>query len=45
MRFEKEDDLFTIEKQDGTPVPVVRAYWFAWQAFYPETELWQPEGS
>ena len=25
----------------GRPVPHVLAYWFAWQAFYPETKLWQ----
>jgi hypothetical protein len=27
---------------DGRPVPVVQVYWFAWQAFYPETHLWKP---
>lgn len=27
---------------DGQPAPHVLAYWFAWQAFYPETRLWQP---
>lgn len=43
VRFATDEDLITIEKEDGTPVPVVRAYWFAWQAFYPETELWRPE--
>jgi heme/copper-type cytochrome/quinol oxidase subunit 2 len=26
----------------GENVPYVLAYWFAWQAFYPETELWKP---
>lgn len=25
----------------GEPIPQVMVYWFAWQAFYPETELWQ----
>ncbi len=24
------------------PVAYVEAYWFAWQAFYPETEVWSP---
>lgn len=25
----------------GKPVPYILAYWFAWQAFYPKTELWK----
>ena len=28
------------ERASGTAVPNVRVYWFAWQAFYPETELY-----
>lgn len=27
-------------RDTGEPVPSVRSYWFAWQAFYPETEIW-----
>ncbi len=27
----------------GELVPSVKVYWFAWQAFYPHTELWQPK--
>jgi len=30
------------EMETGALVPSVRAYWFAWQAFYPDTEIWQP---
>jgi hypothetical protein len=26
----------------GQPIPSVLAYWFAWQAFYPNTEIWNP---
>lgn len=26
----------------GRPIPSVRAYWFAWQAFYPGTTIWNP---
>jgi len=26
----------------GEPVPYVKAYWFALQAYYPETKLWNP---
>lgn len=27
----------------GEPIPFVKVYWFAWQAFHPETGLWQGE--
>ena len=27
---------------DGEAVPSVMVFWFAWQAFYPETGLWKP---
>lgn len=27
---------------DGEALPVVKVYWFAWQAFYPETGFWLP---
>jgi Protein of unknown function (DUF3179) len=30
-----------INKQDGQPIPFTMAYWFAWQAFYPKTELFR----
>ncbi len=26
----------------GRPLPAVMVYWFAWQAFYPGTEIWKP---
>ncbi len=29
----------------GLTVPIVQVYWFAWQAFHPETELWTLEES
>jgi hypothetical protein len=29
----------TVTGADGEPLPAVIAYWFAWQAFYPNTEL------
>jgi hypothetical protein len=31
-----------IERASGIAVPAVKVYWFAWQAFYPETKLWKP---
>jgi Protein of unknown function (DUF3179) len=30
-----------INTQDGAAVPCTIVYWFAWQAFYPKTELFQ----
>ena len=26
----------------GDPIPSVVVFWFAWQAFYPDTALWEP---
>lgn len=31
-----------VHDQNGREVPSVQAFWFAWQAFYPETQLWNP---
>jgi len=28
---------------DGKTIPAVITFWFAWQAFYPDTQLWKPE--
>ena len=41
LNYDRDADRFTAETDDGESVPVVRAYWFAWQAFYPETNLWE----
>jgi hypothetical protein len=30
-----------IDKQNGRPIPFTIVYWFAWQAFYPKTELFR----
>ncbi len=30
------------DRATGLELPVVHVYWFAWQAFYPETILWKP---
>lgn len=31
-----------VNPANGELVPFVKVYWFAWQAFYPQTRLWQP---
>ncbi|HKJ90103.1 MAG TPA: DUF3179 domain-containing (seleno)protein [Oceanipulchritudo sp.] len=42
ISYDKEGDHLTASLDNGDePLPVTRAYWFAWQAFYPETSLWR----
>jgi hypothetical protein len=43
LRYTAATGLFEINDADGDPIPVVHVFWFAWQAFYPETLLWQPK--
>ncbi|MCF7763338.1 MAG: DUF3179 domain-containing protein [Verrucomicrobia bacterium] len=31
-----------LDRATGEPYPFIRSFWFAWQAFYPETALWKP---
>ena len=40
VRYHANADSITVENGSGDAIPVVRAYWFAWQAFYPETALY-----
>lgn len=40
IQYNPRAQLVTVREQStGKAVPVVSAYWFAWQAFYPDTEL------
>lgn len=32
----------TVTTKAGEAIPSVMVFWFAWQAFYPKTGLWQP---
>lgn len=41
LRYDREAEHFQINDAEGDPLPVVHAFWFAWQAFFPETELWE----
>lgn len=42
ITYNAEADHLTASLDNGDePLPVTRAYWFAWQAFYPETALWR----
>lgn len=37
--FDKEERSAWIESQDGEIIPSMQVYWFAWYAFYPNTEI------
>jgi hypothetical protein len=40
LQYNPRAQLVTVREQStGKEVPVVSVYWFAWQAFYPDTEL------
>jgi len=42
VTFDPErETVKAVQAESGEVIPVTRAYWFAWQAFYPETALWR----
>jgi hypothetical protein len=41
LHWEPQSGTLAIRDANDKAIPVVHAYWFAWQAFYPETMLWQ----
>ena len=42
ITYDPETRLATvINRKTNEKLPVVKLYWFVWQAFYPETELWE----
>jgi hypothetical protein len=40
LKYNKEENHHRVTDSSGDPIPSVAAFWFAWQAFYPETEIW-----
>jgi hypothetical protein len=40
IRYDAAPRSVTVTDADGKELPVVIAYWFAWQAFYPHTEVY-----
>jgi hypothetical protein len=42
VRYDPEHRSARIEDETGEPLPTLTAYWFAWFAFHPETELFVP---
>jgi len=42
VTYDKEKEWATVtQSATGVPIPSVRSFWFAWQAFYPRTELYK----
>lgn len=40
VHYDRTAQQITVKKEStGEPIPSVQAYWFAWQAFYPDTKL------
>jgi len=42
VSYDSETSQPVVMNSKGQPVPYIVAFWFAWQAFYPKTELWKP---
>jgi hypothetical protein len=43
LSFDEEaDSIRAAETDTGSDINGVRSFWFAWQAFHPETEVWMP---
>ena len=40
IEFDKKFQSATVFAVDGTALPSIQLYWFAWAAFHPETELY-----
>jgi len=36
----KEGQVVTVQDHQASTIPVIFAYWFAWQAFHPDTEVY-----
>lgn len=42
VRYDAEKKHVQVTVDEGRQIPSVMSFWFAWQAFYPDTGLWQP---
>ena len=41
IKYDMEQKFSQITDQQGEHIPSVLVFWFAWQAFYPKTQLWK----
>jgi len=39
--YDEEKKFHEISRENGEVIPSVLVFWFAWQAFYPATEVWE----
>ncbi|CAE6732219.1 MULTISPECIES: DUF3179 domain-containing protein [Nitrospira] len=45
IRFNQESRSASVLDVDGTPIPSIMGFWFAWYAFHPDTQVFKsPEG-
>ncbi|MCI0538229.1 MAG: DUF3179 domain-containing protein, partial [Verrucomicrobiales bacterium] len=43
LSYDTQSQHISVKVRDsGERIPYVKSYWFAWQAFYPQTKLWTP---
>ena len=42
IHYDQEKQFPLVTNAVGDPMPSVKVFWFAWQAFYPHTDLWKP---
>lgn len=42
LKFDPASRLSTATDGKGNELPTVTVFWFAWQAFHPQTTLWKP---
>lgn len=42
VKYDPESRLASATGKDGKEIPTVTVFWFAWQAFHPQTGLWKP---
>ena len=43
IEFDAENQTARIVKSDGSEIPTTTAFWFAWYAFHPETEIYKAQ--
>jgi len=42
ISYDMDKKYPVVTDDSGNDIPYVMSFWFAWQAFYPDTELWIP---
>lgn len=42
LNYDPASRLARATTADGTELPAVTVFWFAWQAVHPQTEIWKP---